>query len=53
MDGNQKPVDKKELSLESQEVVGCMREQIKTGPYPRNDVIDETVDILLPVLKES
>lgn len=53
MDGNQKPVDKKELSLESQEVVECMREQIEIGAYPRDRVIDETVDILLPVLKKS
>lgn len=52
-ENQEKPVDKKELSPESQEVVECMREQIKTGAYPRNDVIDETVKILLSVPDES
>lgn len=51
MDENQeKPVD---IEKESLEVVLRMRGQIETGDYPGNDVIDETVEILLPVLKKS
>ena len=49
----EKPVDVKELSPESQEVVECMREQIEMGAYPGNEIIDQTVDILLPVPEKS
>jgi len=52
-ENQEKPVDIKKLSPESQEVAECMRQQIAMGAYPGDEVIDETVEILLPILKKS
>ncbi len=49
-ENQEKPVD---IEKESLKVVLCMREQIEIGAYPGDKVIDETVEILLPVLEKS
>jgi len=53
MNEKDRPVDIGELPRERRDLVSYLRTQIKLGAYPTENVIDETTEIVLPVVTEE